>query len=209
MVHDHRGRLLILVLFSPYDAQWKIADFGFAMTGASRAYTTSFSRGTPGYRAPELLQDNAVVTRHSDIWALGCIFLELASGDRVFLDDFIVASYMRTRLPFQIPTLHAELDRCLRSYVRNMVFAMLEIDWWKRPSARDVEMVFETLRPYPRRFNSGISIRSLNVRHVQKPVGNAELYIHTFAVTHRPERRWVSYPRDHESWDAAVWKPTW
>lgn len=48
-------RISILVLFSSANRCWKIADFGFTTDGSSkRPLVTTFGRGTPCYRAPEL-----------------------------------------------------------------------------------------------------------------------------------------------------------
>lgn len=40
--------------------------------------------GTPYYMAPELFQDDGVYSFYSDIWALGCVLYELASGKPPF-----------------------------------------------------------------------------------------------------------------------------
>jgi len=170
---------------------------------SSRAYSTSYARGTPGYRAPELVREIPVVTKRSDIWALGCILFELASGSRAFFSDIDVAGYMRGGSKVQIGGLHAELDRCLTSYVRNMVIAMLEIDWWKRPSARDVRLALETLTSeHVAEYGGGFNITSLNINSDMR-------YIHTFEVPQRPDRGLRHPPRDSERWEDAVWRPTW
>jgi NIMA (never in mitosis gene a)-related kinase len=63
---------------------WKLTDFGISGPALSKGVTTKFSRGTPCYRAPELLDEQARFTEKVDIWALGCILYEVATGDKAF-----------------------------------------------------------------------------------------------------------------------------
>lgn len=86
---------LTSVLYCRKGCLWKIADFGICAEATSRALTTQFSRGTACYRAPELLRDGARFNRKVDIWALGCILYELATGTRAFETDFAIAEYLR------------------------------------------------------------------------------------------------------------------
>lgn len=63
-----------------------MADFGLTCEGTStRDIFTEFSHGTPGYRAPELVDsDEHTFSNKVDIWALGCIPFELATGAKPF-----------------------------------------------------------------------------------------------------------------------------
>eukprot|EP00347_Sterkiella_histriomuscorum_P002217 403369020 len=66
----------------------KVCDFGFARNiqkGNSAMYTDYVS--TRWYRAPELLVGDANYDKSVDIWALGCIFAELATGMPLFPGD--------------------------------------------------------------------------------------------------------------------------
>ena len=90
---------LNLVLYCGRGCLWKVADFGICAEATSSALTTQFSRGTACYRAPELLRDGARFNRKVDIWALGCILYELATGMRAFETDFAIAEYFRGSVP--------------------------------------------------------------------------------------------------------------
>src|SRR5271170_1771242 len=71
---------LIIVLYSAAQDTWKIADFGFSTNRSSKTtMVIQKGRGTPSYRAPELLTFTNVATFNDrvDIWALGCILFEL------------------------------------------------------------------------------------------------------------------------------------
>jgi len=72
--------------------------------------TTRYSRGTEGYRSPELLNDERPqYSTRSDIWALGCVLHELATGRRVFRYDYATAlHYGKEPLP-EVP-LHLSSD---------------------------------------------------------------------------------------------------
>jgi serine/threonine protein kinase len=96
-----------LVLYSSNGNLWKITDFGLTVEGTSkRAITTVYSRGTGGYRAPELLLDNPKFSSKVNIWALlGCILYELAAGEKAFASDLQVRdfSFSHSTLPVSIP----------------------------------------------------------------------------------------------------------
>ena len=126
------------------DNTWKISDFGLTKEGTSRyAYTTKGAHGTESYRTPELVREYSVVTQTSDIWALGCILYELAYKSKAFPRDFHVFEYIRgERIP-QIDPLPANAR--VQSYLRELIGAMLELNWWERPSARAVLVALESI----------------------------------------------------------------
>jgi len=73
----------------------------------SAAKTTHHARGTQGYRSPELLNyDRPQYNNRSDIWALGCVLHELATGRQVFQHDHATTVYYSKdplpRLPIRI-----------------------------------------------------------------------------------------------------------
>jgi hypothetical protein len=82
--------LLIVVLYFAKENTWKLTDFGISAEAMSTMMSTSSSRGTGGYRAPELLKEDPKFGRSVDIWALGCVLYEIATGKRPFADDWAV-----------------------------------------------------------------------------------------------------------------------
>jgi serine/threonine protein kinase len=94
------------VLYSHKDAQWKLGDFGLTCEGTLiRDFTTTFARGTAGYRAPELLTvtTKLVYNNKADIWSMGCILYELATHKQAFLNDFAVYHCRLTKSNIRVP----------------------------------------------------------------------------------------------------------
>jgi len=86
---------------------------------AVRQWTTEFSRGTSGYRAPEMLTGTRLVFNNKvDIWAFGCILHEAATGRKLFETDFAVAQRAQTtrqatHRPSQLPGLSTHASEAL------------------------------------------------------------------------------------------------
>ncbi|KZV98290.1 kinase-like protein [Exidia glandulosa HHB12029] len=63
------------------DAVARLSDFGFSAILAEHRTSSTTVKGTIRWMSPELFaDDNARHTRKSDIWACGCLLLEILSG---------------------------------------------------------------------------------------------------------------------------------
>jgi serine/threonine-protein kinase len=105
----------------------KITDFGIAKVAQGdldRAVTRAGSMlGTPGYMAPEQVEDSGRVDRRADVFALGCILYEMLTGDAPFLRNELFATLNATtkgdyvplheRMPDLPPELHLAVARAL------------------------------------------------------------------------------------------------
>lgn len=62
----------------------KLCDFGFARYDSQLGRSCTNYISTRWYRAPELLIGNPHYGAAIDVWAVGCIFAEMLSGDPLF-----------------------------------------------------------------------------------------------------------------------------
>lgn len=150
------------------DQLWKVADFGLTSEATSTAFVfTNFSHGTPGYRSPELLkEDGAKYNNKVDIWAMGCLLFELATGRKPFSDDISVMGYVSEGgAPLDIVCNEA-LDKEATEYVKWMVYDMLQIEPSSRPSASELKARFQ--RYYKLADNKIYSSETLESRHEAK-----------------------------------------
>ena len=125
----------------------EIADFGLTSTAlTSQAKTTQQSRGKPGYRAPELLQyPKSTYNEKVDIWSLGCILHELATGEKAFHSDTVTFEFAMSD-----QSILAELslfDDPVRSAISELLDETLRIDFRMRPTAEVVRRKISLLLP--------------------------------------------------------------
>ena len=131
-------------MYSRKHAVWKLADFGLT-SEAVGTLQTSKSRGTDGYRAPELLLchlgKKAVFNNKVDIWSIGCILFELAVCRKAFVNDFATLQYQLYTEALDIPLDESFGEQCKETVNRN-IQSMLALTSSSRPSAADLENEF-------------------------------------------------------------------
>jgi NIMA (never in mitosis gene a)-related kinase 2 len=139
--------LLIQVLYSGNDSSWKIADFGITAPGTSqKIFSSVYCRGTPNYRAPELLGEEPKFNSRSDIWALGCILFEMTTKEKPFPDDYSVGQFAKAGREFVIPSSKlSSFDAALARTIKEMITKMLNVTASKRPSAKSLQVEFNDL----------------------------------------------------------------
>lgn len=121
------------VLYSGRDQCWKLADFGSAASATSKNLVTSNQgRGTPSYRAPELLTTGRFNTR-SDLFALGCISYELVSGHKLFLNDLAVLEYFQKQSPVFPDKWPPNHGRILLRQLAKLTSTLLSVNPKSRP----------------------------------------------------------------------------
>jgi len=136
-------KLTDIVLHSVRDRAWKIADFGLTSEGtSSRDIPTQFSQGSPGYRPPELVNVDAGAsyTNKVDVWAMGCILFQLATGSKPFANDHIVLEYSKGNAEIETRC-HETIAPQMAKKISDTLQEMLEI----KPSARPKSAVLARL----------------------------------------------------------------
>lgn len=110
---------------------WKLTDFGLTSeAAASRLYTTTKARGTPGYRAPEV-DLHKKFNNKVDIWSMGCVLHELAVGRPAFGSDLELASYCFMNQPYE-----AILDERFNDSVATYISGAISRTLAHNPAAR-------------------------------------------------------------------------
>jgi serine/threonine protein kinase len=110
--------------------------------------TTKYSRGTGGYRAPEILHDEAAFNTKADIWALGCVLYETACGVKMFQNDTrLLLCSLYGRLDFPIPwapptsiatTSEVDVDQMMYARLHEIIFQTVQLDPNSRPSSHAI-----------------------------------------------------------------------
>jgi len=102
----------------------------------------------------------------TDIFALGSIFYEIVTGDKLFYDDFAIVNYSATgNLRADLwPEASSDVSPRLAA-LENLIASMLEIDHHIRPSAKEIkEELFNIRRGIPSWFDVQDSGRPIQVR---------------------------------------------
>jgi serine/threonine protein kinase len=86
----------------------------------------------------------------SDIFALGCIFYELVFAKKAFLHDYQIFEYTFNKKQLRLPSLPPQLDDDRsQMYFTQLIHATLEIEFCRRPAARDVLESLNSIRQMP------------------------------------------------------------
>jgi serine/threonine protein kinase len=116
----------------------KIADFGLArsLSYIACGEQTTVCIGTTRFMAPELFDRSSNIGLAIDIWALGCIFIELFSNKRPW--DYI-SSANTNCIYFEIFQRKAiPIPSVIPSGIRNLISECCSYDSLKRPAALDI-----------------------------------------------------------------------
>ena len=123
----------IVVLYARSSDTWKLTDFGLTSEASSNGLqNTEASRGSTGYRAPELLRDNATYSNKVDVWALGCILHELVTGQKLFLSDPVAFQQYDITLDIFV---NGRIDDASLTIFKENIEGMLQKDPLRRPAA--------------------------------------------------------------------------
>ncbi|MEZ4319875.1 MAG: WD40 repeat domain-containing serine/threonine protein kinase [Myxococcota bacterium] len=103
----------------------KVCDFGLARWGADEDERVG-PLGTPGYMAPEQIHDASGADPRSDIFSLGAVLYELATGERAFDAPDLLGVWTRIREGDFVPPSRLRPD--LPEAMRDTIEQALEVE---------------------------------------------------------------------------------
>lgn len=133
-----------LLLRTSYD-DIAVVDFGIARAGEAPSSLTETGAmlGTPSYMSPEQARGERVVTGAADIFSLGCVLYECATGRLAFEGRHLLALVAKVTL-WEPPRVR-ELAEEAPVELDELIMRMLEKEAAKRPSADEVAKTLATL----------------------------------------------------------------
>lgn len=110
---------------------------------------------TPCYTAPELFSENGIYDYKTDIWAMGCIIYELATGQVPFFDES-VNKLMNKIINDGINFYRKELDKFSDHFI-SLIKGLLEKDSEKRLGWNEIEK-----HPFWEKFGNELEQKTAN-----------------------------------------------
>jgi eukaryotic-like serine/threonine-protein kinase len=100
------------------DGQVKVLDFGIARASGAEAVTrTGLVMGSASYLSPEQAQGSSADER-SDVYALGCVLFQMATGRAPFVaDDPVAALYQHVNEPVPLPSVIRAIPPALEDVI--------------------------------------------------------------------------------------------
>jgi serine/threonine protein kinase len=133
------------VLFSTQKGVWKLTDIGFHPgTTEARNITTRHLSNTGLYLSPEIFLEDGNRNSPGDLWSLGCIAFELATGEKAFAKPRALQQYALSHQGIDLwaatSPLQDRVSKC--NEVSTFINNLLSVNPGGRPS---VESVLTTL----------------------------------------------------------------
>lgn len=118
----------------------KICDFGLTESMEHTHMAKKNNGGSPRYMAPELFDSETKLTEKIDVWAMGCLFIEIFAGPLPYehissLADLTREMFVHKRVP--------EMPRDLPEEISKIIRGCLDFDYRLRLSSSDC---FEQLK---------------------------------------------------------------
>ncbi len=148
------------------DGYVKVLDFGVAQLAARALDADALTLegtlpgallGTIKYMSPEQARGSAV-SHASDVFALGIVLYELATGRHPFTADTQVG-YLHA-ITGQVPRPPTSVRPDLPTALETLILGMLEKEATQRPTAGDVADALQALEPHVTAHTPPVSVRS-------------------------------------------------
>jgi len=118
----------------------KICDFGLTEPMERTHITKKNNGGSPRYMAPELFDSKTKITEKIDVWAMGCIFVEICGGPLPYENITTLADLTREML---VHRRTPDVPNFIPHEARQIFLGCLSFDYRQRPSSKDA---FEQLK---------------------------------------------------------------
>jgi len=118
----------------------KICDFGLTESMDRTHITKKNNGGSPRYMAPELFDSKTKITEKIDVWAMGCIFVEVCGGPLPYENITTLADLTKEML---INRRTPDIPDFILGSMREICSSCLSFHYEKRPSSRQA---FEQLK---------------------------------------------------------------
>lgn len=121
------------------DGICKISDFGISKKSKDIYSNSDMTmRGTVFWMAPEMVDTKQGYSAKVDIWALGCVVLEMFAGKRPWSNLEVVAAMFKIGKAKSAPPIPEDTLPLISAAGRQFIDACFEIDPEKRPTAEDL-----------------------------------------------------------------------
>jgi serine/threonine protein kinase/DNA-binding NarL/FixJ family response regulator len=178
--HDLRGQALALVhrdispqnILISYDGEIKLCDFGIAKAASKASHTRAGAlKGKLQYMSPEQAWGKDIDHR-SDIFSLGLVIYEMATGHKAFAGDSELSVLEQVREPHI--TMPRDLDPAIPPQVERAIMRALRTDRDERYQtaaelASDLEGFLLAIRPSPSTVEVGTFLAEVAGR--ERPPG--------------------------------------
>lgn len=111
----------------------KICDFGLTESMERTHMTKRNNGGSPRYMAPELFDSKTKITEKIDIWALGCIFVEIFGGCLPYTSINTLADLTREML---VHRRSPDVPEFIFEEIRAVIHSCLDFDHRLRPTSK-------------------------------------------------------------------------
>jgi len=118
----------------------KICDFGLTEPMERTHITKKNNGGSPRYMAPELFDSKTKITEKIDVWAMGCIFVEIQGGPLPYETISTLADLTREMLVHRRAPM---VPGAIPQEVRQVIVSCLNFEYRLRPSSK---ATFEQLK---------------------------------------------------------------
>jgi len=118
----------------------KICDFGLTEPMERTHITKKNNGGSPRYMAPELFDSKTKITEKIDVWAMGCIFVEICGGPLPYEDITTLADLTREML---VHKRTPDVPSYIPQEARKIICTCLSFDYRQRPTSK---ATFELLK---------------------------------------------------------------